>query len=211
VFIIVPTIITSLLLVLFETRHLRYKVISVFRGAYGYGNRGGSGVPSFIFGLLAVIFFIILLVIVIISNPFIQFLGVETAKGNPINATETLRRIVKVEAGRVLLANVLTTVFTFLWSLLFIIPGIMKQASYAMTNYLLARHPELTANEAITLSRQMMRGYKIEYIIFQYSFYIWLCLSMLCGGLVGFYVFPYQGVSNTLFFEKIYDAKVIKE
>ena len=58
----------------------------------------------------------------------------------------------------------LKVLYLFLWYLLFIIPGIVKSYSYAMTEYILLDNPELTANEAITKSRQMMKGYRrLEY------------------------------------------------
>ncbi|MBO5842221.1 MAG: DUF975 family protein, partial [Clostridia bacterium] len=54
----------------------------------------------------------------------------------------------------------LQILYIFLWSLLLWIPGIIKSYSYAMTEYILLDNPELTANEAITKSREMMNGYK---------------------------------------------------
>ena len=56
--------------------------------------------------------------------------------------------------------NFLIGLFTFLWSLLLIIPGIIKTYSYAMTPYILAENPGMTATEAITESRQVMDGNK---------------------------------------------------
>ena len=56
--------------------------------------------------------------------------------------------------------NFLMGLFTFLWSLLLVIPGIIKSFSYAMTPYILAEHPEMTATEAITESRRVMDGNK---------------------------------------------------
>ena len=55
-------------------------------------------------------------------------------------------------------ARLLKGVYVLLWSLLFIIPGIIAGYSYAMTSYILAENPELTANEAIERSKQMMSG-----------------------------------------------------
>ncbi|MBQ2785679.1 MAG: DUF975 family protein [Oscillospiraceae bacterium] len=55
-------------------------------------------------------------------------------------------------------ARLLQSVYVLLWSLLFIIPGIIATYSYAMTSYILAENPELTASEAIERSKQMMSG-----------------------------------------------------
>ena len=68
--------------------------------------------------------------------------------------------------------------YTFLWSLLFVIPGIVKRFSYAMTPYILAENPGMTANQAITQSRQMMNGNKWRLFCLGFSFIGW---NMLCA------------------------------
>ena len=57
-----------------------------------------------------------------------------------------------------LLLGLLQSIFVALWSLLFIIPGIIAAYSYAMTEFILAEHPDLTASEAIAQSKEMMSG-----------------------------------------------------
>ncbi len=74
--------------------------------------------------------------------------------------------------------NLLIGLYTVLWSLLFIIPGIIKSFSYAMTPYILAEHPELTPNEAITESRRIMHGNKWRLFCLQISFIGW---ALLCA------------------------------
>ena len=74
--------------------------------------------------------------------------------------------------------NFLVWLYTFLWSLLFVIPGLIKQYSYAMTPYILAEHPEMTANEAITRSREIMDGNKWRLFCLGFSFIGW---SLLCS------------------------------
>jgi len=74
--------------------------------------------------------------------------------------------------------NLLVSVYTVLWSLLFIIPGIIKSFSYAMTPYILAEHPELTPNEAITESRRIMAGNRWRLFCLQLSFIGW---ELLCA------------------------------
>lgn len=74
--------------------------------------------------------------------------------------------------------NFLIGLYTFLWSLLFIIPGIVKSYSYAMTPYILSEHPEITATEAITESCRIMNGNKWQLFCLQLSFIGWdfLCI-----------------------------------
>lgn len=74
--------------------------------------------------------------------------------------------------------NLLVGLYIFFWSLLFVIPGIIKLYSYSMTPYILAEHPELTANQAITKSRQIMAGNKWRLFCLQLSFIGWDLLSV---------------------------------
>lgn len=74
--------------------------------------------------------------------------------------------------------NFLLALYTILWTLLFIIPGIIKEYSYAMTPYILAEHPEMTANEAITRSREIMDGNKWRLFCLGFSFIGW---NLLCS------------------------------
>lgn len=75
--------------------------------------------------------------------------------------------------------NFLIGLYTYLWSLLFVIPGIIKQYSYAMTPYILAENPDLTAGEAITKSRYLMEGNKWRLFCLEISFIGW---DLLCIG-----------------------------
>ena len=68
--------------------------------------------------------------------------------------------------------------FTFLWALLFIIPGIIAEYSYAMTPYILLEHPEMTAREAIAASKELMKGNKFRLFCLELSFIGW---SLLCS------------------------------
>ena len=74
--------------------------------------------------------------------------------------------------------NFLMGLFTLLWTLLFIIPGLIKTYSYAMTPYILAEHPEMTATEAITESRRIMDGNKWRLFCLSFSFIGW---ALLCA------------------------------
>ncbi len=71
----------------------------------------------------------------------------------------------------------LVSLYTFLWTLLFIIPGIIKSYSYAMTPYILSEHPEYNANFGITLSREMMNGNKFRLFCLHLSFIGWDLLT----------------------------------
>ncbi|MBQ8683403.1 MAG: DUF975 family protein [Clostridia bacterium] len=84
-------------------------------------------------------------------------------------------------------------VYIFLWTLLFIIPGIVKTYAYSMTRYIIYENPNLTPDQAITLSRKMTDGYKGELFVLGLSFVGWNLLSGLTLGLLGvLYVNPYM-------------------
>lgn len=85
--------------------------------------------------------------------------------------------------------NLLMGIFIFLWSLLFIIPGIIKRFSYAMTPYVLAENPQMTAKQAITRSRWLMDGNKWRLFCLNFSFIGWglLCIvpTLICAVVIG--------------------------
>lgn len=101
-------------------------------------------------------------------------------------------------------AGILVSIFTFLWSLLFFIPGIIKQLSYAMTFHILNDHPEYTATQAITESRKMMNGHKWNLFVLYLSFIGWDLLSVLTLGILEIvYVVPYKKATVAGFYESI--------
>ena len=94
--------------------------------------------------------------------------------------------------------------FTFLWSLLFIIPGIIKSFSYAMTTYILADCPNVKATDALKLSMRIMKGHKWELFVFYLSFIGWGILSILTLGLLSlFFVGPYLNSSLAVYYLEV--------
>lgn len=101
-------------------------------------------------------------------------------------------------------AGILVAIFTFLWTLLFFIPGIIKQLSYSMTFYILNDHPEYTATQAITESRKMMKGHKGVLFVLYLSFIGWDLLSVLTLGILEIvYVTPYKKAAVAGFYDAI--------
>lgn len=94
--------------------------------------------------------------------------------------------------GNVVLALFLRNLYTMLWSLLFVIPGIVKSYEYKMVSYILSENPNMPQKRAFELSRQMMDGQKMEAFILDLSFIGWNILESLTCGIVGiFYSRPY--------------------
>ncbi len=112
--------------------------------------------------------------------------------------------------GRKLGGMLLVSVFTFLWSLLFVIPGIVKMYSYAMTPYILAKYPNVEAMQAINISQRIMRGRKLELFVVELSFLGWQLLSVLTFGILNIlYVTPYICITTAGCFD-IYLADAIE-
>ena len=109
--------------------------------------------------------------------------------------------------GKAVLLSIITYIFTFLWSLLFIIPGIIKVFSYAMAPYILADNPELTANEALTKSKEIMDGHKFDLFVLQLSFFWWYILGAITFGIAYIYVVPYVSATTTNFYNSIKDRE----
>ena len=93
--------------------------------------------------------------------------------------------------------------YTMLWSLLFLIPGIIKGYAYAMTPFILAEHPELTASRAIELSEQMMDGHKAELFILDFSFIGWSLLAALTMNLGYLLLNPYENAAHAAFYRQL--------
>jgi uncharacterized membrane protein len=94
--------------------------------------------------------------------------------------------------GRGLVGYIRYEVFVLLWSLLFLVPGIVKSYAYAQMFYLLADNPKLDAGEAQKKSIAMMDGHKAEMFVLHLSFIPWLLLASVTFGLAFIYVGPYM-------------------
>lgn len=95
------------------------------------------------------------------------------------------------------------SIFTFLWSLLFIIPGIIKAYSYSMSGFILTENPEMTAEEAMEVSMKMMKGNKWRLFCLEFSFIGWNILGILSLGIGMLWVTPYQNAAVAAFYDEI--------
>ena len=100
-------------------------------------------------------------------------------------------------------AGLLQAVFVLLWTLLFIIPGIVAALSYAMTNYILAENPEMGAMEAIDRSKELMDGNKWRFFCLGFSFIGWEILAGLVPVIGGLLLLPYTSAANAAFYRDI--------
>lgn len=105
---------------------------------------------------------------------------------------------------RAMKLGILQTIFIILWSLLFIIPGIIKSFSYSMAYYIMLENPDCTALEAIRKSKEMMKGHKLDLFITCLSFIGWFILGFLVGiftlSLPFLWISPYYNTTISHFY-----------
>lgn len=110
--------------------------------------------------------------------------------------------------GSALCLSLTEGILIFLWSLLLVFPGIIAGYRYAMAPFIMAENPELTATQAITLSKQMMKGNKGRLFCLELSFIGWALLSALTLGIGELFLVPYTSAARAAFYRSLCDEKV---
>jgi uncharacterized membrane protein len=105
--------------------------------------------------------------------------------------------------GQGVLLNILLFVFTALWTLLLIVPGIVKSLSYSMAYYIMLDNPGMNAIDAITASRKMMNGHKRRLFCLLLSFIGWGLLCIPSFGIGLLWLIPYIALSQANFYEDL--------
>ena len=105
----------------------------------------------------------------------------------------------------------LVGLFTFLWSLLFIIPGIIKSFSYSQTMMIVAENKGIGAREAINRSKALMDGRKMDYFVLGLSFIGWGLLCCITLGIAYIWVGPYMQATMVNFYNDIKPAEATAE
>ena len=105
-------------------------------------------------------------------------------------------------AGNLIL-GLMITLFTVLWTLLFIIPGIVKAISYSMAYYIKCDHPEYDWKQCIEESKQMTYGHKWQIFLLELSFIGWMFLGALCLGVGTLWVSAYMSTSLAEFYNQL--------
>ena len=112
----------------------------------------------------------------------------------------------KEQYGRNVVTLFMRSLFIFLWSLLFIIPGIIKSYAYAMAFYLLKKNPGMDAMESISTSKSLMDGNKADLFILDLSYIGWYILGIFTLGILWLWIIPRHMTARMLYFEEI-DAR----
>ena len=113
-----------------------------------------------------------------------------------------------------IITETLQFLFLFCWAILLFIPGIIKYYSYAMTEFILLDHPEYGPLQAITLSRKMMDGHRMQLFILGFSFIGWIFLCFITLGIASLWVVPYYNAARAKFYLNVkekYEKKLAAE
>ena len=109
----------------------------------------------------------------------------------------------KIKYGRNIGTLLLAGIKLVLWSLLFVIPGIIKSYEYAIIPYILADNAEISSKEAFKKAKEMMKGNKWRLFKLNFSFIGWILLSFLTLGLGVFFLIPYISAANAEFYVEL--------
>ena len=105
--------------------------------------------------------------------------------------------------GGTFLIGFLSQLFVALWSLLFLIPGIVKSYAYSMAYYVKLDHPDYGWKACIDESRRLMDGHKWEKFVLDLSFLGWILVGALCLGVGTLWVTPYMAATEAQFYEYV--------
>ena len=120
---------------------------------------------------------------------------INTGKGKIDDLNVVLSGFKKENYKNIIKVMFLKNLYIFFWSLLFIIPGIVKSYSYRFVPYILAENPDMSADEAILLSRNITNGEKLNMWILDLSFIGWYLLGMLALFIGVLFVYPYYNAT----------------
>lgn len=110
----------------------------------------------------------------------------------------------KEDYGGNVLMMFLISLYTALWSMLFVVPGIVKGYSYSLAMYIKSENPNIPASKAIELSTRMTNGHKMDLFVLDMSFIGWAILSAFTLNILGIlYVIPYQYAAKAFAYEEI--------
>lgn len=105
--------------------------------------------------------------------------------------------------GRAFGTAFMVMLYTFLWSLLLVIPGLIKALAYSMSYYISKDHPEYSIDECIEASKRMMDGHKWELFVLYLSFIGWILLSILTLGIGFLWLAPYMDTTIAHYYEEL--------
>lgn len=157
---------------------------------------------------LAGIFFVVVIVYAVVALVIGSAVGVGYAKFN-LDLVDWKGAKIETMFSRfntiktAIAANLLRALYVTLWTLVFVIPGIVAGYSYAMVNYVMAENPGLTAREALRESKRLMDGNRFRLFCLELSFIGWIVLGILTFGIALLWIVPYMQTTLAAFYRDI--------
>ena len=136
----------------------------------------------------------------------VAFLNVSRTQCNP--QLESMFTVYRDNFLKAFLVPLLQGLFVFLWSLLFVIPGIIMAYAYSMAIYVANDNPELSAMDAIRKSRELMNGHKWDLFVLDLSFIGWIFLCLLTCGIGFFFLAPYIEMAHVEFYRELTEQAI---
>lgn len=173
------------------------------------GNTGFKA-PEFLFiasiitAILAVILILCIIFQVFLSNVFMVGVRSYFLKSRKTRTGDDFQQLFSGFSGghyiKIVKVMFMKDLIILGWTLLLIIPGIIKSYQYAMVPYILAENPDMDYKSALKWSRDLMRGHKFRFFVLELSFIGWLLLGFIacCIGII--FVFPYQNATYAEFY-----------
>ena len=116
---------------------------------------------------------------------------------------EDLFAAFKRDFGGSLLLALMQTIFVFLWSLLLVIPGIIKAYSYSQCFYIKADHPDWDWQQCLNESTRIMQGHKMQLFVLDLSFIGWYIVGAMLLAIGTLWVVPYHNAAKSQFYEAL--------
>ena len=141
---------------------------------------------------------------IVLASPFmlgIHMCYLKLIRGQALQTNNVLDGIGNM--GKSIVLNFGNTVLVWLWSLLLIVPGYIKQLSYSLSFYILADNPDMEPSDARDESIRLMEGNKMRRFKLELSFLGWILLSILTVGILLIWVIPYINATMAHFYEDL--------
>lgn len=111
--------------------------------------------------------------------------------------------------GKLILLDIVIYIYVSLWSLLFVIPGVVAAYRYRFAVYNLCENPEMGIMDAIHMSKMQTYGYKMDLFVLDLSFFGWSLLGSLTLGILNIWITPYIFQTDLGYFQQIKTVKGI--
>lgn len=143
---------------------------------------------------------------ILVSGPLsygLVYIFLKQSNDNQAPAIEDLFKGFKEDFTQNFLIGLMTSIFTFLWALLFVIPGMVKAYAYSLAYFIKVDNPSYNWKQCIDESIKMTNGHKLDLFILDLSFIGWYIVGALCFGVGILFVMPYHYATRIQYYEKL--------